>query len=96
MNTQNSLGALSRGSRSMSYLLLNNCKYYSSVLLYEIDLISTCIHMLYFQKKNKSVSMSRGKIVMACQYTTNVKQCAYPANDKRKKTVRCQIQIATG
>lgn len=85
MNTQNSLGALSRGSRSMSYLLLNNCKYYSSVLLYEIDLISTCIHMLYFQKKNKSVSMSRGKIVMACQYTTNVKQCAYPANDKRKK-----------
>jgi hypothetical protein len=49
-----------------------------------------------FSKKNKSVSMSRGKIVMACQYTTNVKQCAYPANDKRKKTVRCQIQIATG
>lgn len=49
----------------------------------------------YIFNKFKFESMSRGKIVMACQYATNVKQCAYPANDKRKRTVRCQIQIAT-
>ena len=49
----------------------------------------------YIFNKFKFESMSRGKSVMACQYATNVKQCAYPANDKRKRTVRFQIQIAT-
>jgi hypothetical protein len=52
------------------------------------------IHATHVLEK-KIESMSRGKIVMACQYATNVKQCAYPANGKRKRTVRCQIQIAT-
>lgn len=31
----------------------------------------------YIFNKFKFESMSRGKIVMACQYATNVKQCAY-------------------
>ena len=63
--------------------------YFSNYIVFLLALDCYIFNKFIFEH------MSTRKIVMACQYATNVKQCAYPANDKRKRTVRCQIQIAT-